>query len=116
FTARGPLSADDLVTLTFAEIDLKLPAADAKVTVNGRALTQTGSEQSFRATNLPQGMTSRLTVHVTWNENGVVRHAGRDIDVRGGQHINVDWRQVNGEPAPQLMPPPRLRSNDGGEP
>jgi uncharacterized protein (TIGR03000 family) len=90
FAPRGPLSPDDFVTVTFAEIDLKLPAADAKVTVNGKALTETGVERSFRATNLPQGMTSRLTMHVTWTEGGQVKHAGRDIDVRGGQHVKVD--------------------------
>lgn len=109
FAPRGPLSPDDFVTLTFAQVDLKLPAADATVTVNGTTLKQTGTERSFRATNLPQGMTSRLTIHVTWTEGGQVKHAGRDIDVRGGLHVRVDLSQLTGAPAPQLMPLPRLK-------
>ena len=47
FVSRGPRSADDLVTLTFALIDLKLPAADAKVTVNGRRSPKLESSSRF---------------------------------------------------------------------
>src|SRR5713226_7926684 len=34
FVSRGPVSTNELVTLTFAEVELKLPRPDAKVTIN----------------------------------------------------------------------------------
>src|SRR5262249_44919391 len=96
FASHGPISSSDLVTVTFAEVELKLPTPYAKVTVNGMELTQPGMQRSFRASNLPQGEMTRLTLHVTWADGGQTKHAGRDLDIRGGQRVRVDFSQAKG--------------------
>jgi uncharacterized protein (TIGR03000 family) len=105
---RGPRSADDLVYPTFATVTLILPAADARVRVNGTTLPQTGVERTFRASNLPQGGMTRLSVLAQWTEGGKDWYTIREIDVRGGQNLRVELTdgRLPAPSPPTLAPPP----------
>jgi uncharacterized protein (TIGR03000 family) len=104
---RPPVTEDNVIRPTFAEIKLILPAKDAKVAVNEIALKQTGNEQSFRATNLPQGVISRISVRVKWSDGGRDRELTQNVDVRGGQQIRVDLSRSEGTESPTRIPPPK---------
>jgi uncharacterized protein (TIGR03000 family) len=67
------------------EIDVRLPSADAKVWVDGKAMDQTGVVRKFKVSS--SGATQTVEVRTEWNEGNSKQERKRVIQVRAGQQV-----------------------------
>jgi uncharacterized protein (TIGR03000 family) len=80
-----------------AKLRVKLPAADAQLSVDGTVTKTTGAERVFRSPPLPAGQNFKYTLKVTWLEEGKQKSAERVARVVAGQETVVDLREATSE-------------------
>jgi len=86
-----------------AEIDVYLPHADAKVWVDGHAMTSgSGTQRAFMSPSLEPGYSYSYRVTATWMENGQEVRVERSVAVAPGRVSRVDFASASSAPT---MPP-----------
>jgi uncharacterized protein (TIGR03000 family) len=113
-TARAELAAQP------ALIDVFLPA-EASLSFQGIAMTETGSVREFQSPPLVPGRTYTYDLRATWKtEDGREVARSRRLTVRAGDHLEVDLNRgvmpradelENERPALRTSPLPRLRES-----
>ena len=84
-----------------ATLRVYLPAADARLEIQGKVTTRTGTTRLFESPMLPHGKAYLYDVKATWTENGkpVVRE--RTVKVMAGQTTEVDMSVADKPPDPK---------------
>ena len=82
-----PMIAAQPVTLT-----VQLPRADAQVFLNGAATTSSGAERVFQSPPVDPAKSYQYTVTARWMDNGKSVEQKRDVIVKAGQSVSVDFR------------------------
>jgi uncharacterized protein (TIGR03000 family) len=93
----GPLVAADSAP---AQIQVKLPTADATLTIMDWKATSTGTERQLQTPPLARGQTFRYRVKASWTANGQPIAVERDVLVEAGQTVLVDFTGAVGEAKP----------------
>jgi uncharacterized protein (TIGR03000 family) len=76
--------------MTQAYIDVRLPAADAAVWIDGMRMKQTGTDRRFITPALDPGSTYTLEIRASWpGANGKQETRAQRIDVRAGGQQSV---------------------------
>jgi uncharacterized protein (TIGR03000 family) len=73
-------------------LSVLVPKADAQVFLGDNATTTTGTERQFQSPPLEAGRSYQYTVRVRWMENGKMVEQKRDVPVRAGQEVTIDFR------------------------
>ncbi|HJZ95891.1 MAG TPA: TIGR03000 domain-containing protein [Candidatus Solibacter sp.] len=105
---------------------IRLPGADAQLWIEGKEMGAGGLARSFVSPPLEQG-TYTYTFRAKWTENGKQMDQTREVKVRPGDRIAVDFtrserrgetrRSGYGQGGEEIAPPvPEPRRNDGAKP
>jgi uncharacterized protein (TIGR03000 family) len=73
-----------------ATVSVRLPA-DAVLTFDGTPTDRTGPAREFVTPPLEVGRDFRYIVRATWNQDGREVRQDRDVTVRAGERVNVDF-------------------------
>lgn len=73
-----------------AKIDLIVPA-DADVWFEGRKMTQTGVKRQFITPHLAGARSYAYTVRAQWLENGKTVERSKEVIVKAGERLFIDW-------------------------
>jgi uncharacterized protein (TIGR03000 family) len=73
-----------------ATMVIKLPA-EATLSIGSHPTKQTGPERLFESPPLPAGQTFKYVLTASWSENGRLKTATRQILVKAGQRVTVDF-------------------------
>jgi len=87
-----PLSA---VTDNTARVEVRVPA-DARLTFDGQATAQTGSDRTFRSPPLEPGQDYVYEVQARWDAAGRPVDQTRKVTVHAGDHVVVNFNQATG--------------------
>jgi uncharacterized protein (TIGR03000 family) len=82
-----------------------VPKADAEVFLNDTATTSKGTERAFQSPSLDPRVDYKYTVRAQWMENGKKVEQKREVPVKAGQSVTVDFR----EPAREIVAPPAVK-------
>jgi uncharacterized protein (TIGR03000 family) len=82
-----------------------VPKADAEVFLNDTATTSKGTERAFQSPALDPRVDYKYTVRAQWTENGKKVEQKREVPVKAGQSVTVDFR----EPAREIVAPPAIK-------
>jgi uncharacterized protein (TIGR03000 family) len=77
-----------------ATIEVVLPDANAQVWINGAKMTGNGVRRTFTSDPLQPGATSTFTVKATWNEGGQPTTVERQVTVRAGGRVVVQFAKT----------------------
>jgi len=93
---------------TDALIEVLVPSEDARVWLDGYATTSRGTERRFSSPPLEGGQDYSYLVKASWiTDEGQLRTAQRQVPIRAGARVVVDFTQ-----APQPPPPlPKPKAN-----
>jgi uncharacterized protein (TIGR03000 family) len=83
----APLPA---TTDTKARITLVVPS-DAEVYIDGKAMTQTGSERQFVTPSLEKGSTYNYSIRAVWTQDGRAIETTRTVRFQAGSKVRVDF-------------------------
>ncbi len=115
FAVLLPAFGADAVPDNKAMVVVKVPAS-ATVSFGGAVTQQTGGVRSFISPALTPGKTYYYVVKATWTENGQTRTESKEVTVRAGERIDVDFTAAaptgKNEPPVKTVDPPVK----GGEP
>jgi uncharacterized protein (TIGR03000 family) len=75
---------------------VRVPDSNAEVFFEGTRTQQTGTEREFVSPELTPGRTFTYHIRTRWMDNGQQRDETRDVNVRAGQALTVDFSR----PAP----------------
>ena len=78
---------------TCIRVAMRLPAADAVVTVNAAETKQKGTERVFQSPPLKEGQRYKYDVVARWTENGQSRAESRTVTATAGESVGVDFTQ-----------------------
>jgi len=92
----------------FASIRVLVPNSDAEIWFDGAPTQQRGMERFFHSPPLDTSSNYRYTVKARWTENGQTVNRERQVDVRPGQPVFVDFRAKEGG---EQLPGPRGNTN-----
>lgn len=81
-------------------VNLRVPA-DAKVTFDGAATTQTGTERQFVSPPLTAGSTYSYEIVAQWEENGQPQERKERVRVQAGEVVNLNMTQPRAAVAPR---------------
>ena len=76
-----------------AQVRVEVPA-NAKVWFSGHKTNQTGTDRLFYTPPLDPKANYRYQVRARWTENGQVMDRTRDVPVRAGQTVTVDFTRT----------------------
>ena len=76
---------------TCIRVAMRLPAADAVVTVNDAETKQKGTERVFQSPPLKEGQRYKYEVVTRWTENGQSRAESRTVTATAGEAVGVDF-------------------------
>jgi uncharacterized protein (TIGR03000 family) len=83
-----------------AQVNVKLPVADAVLTINGKPTRQTGTYREFVTPVLSPDRPFEVDLVARWQENGGEVKRSQKITVRPGQKVTIDFtRAVRNEGA-----------------
>ncbi len=71
-------------------VRLQVPS-DARVSFDGKATSQTGTDRVFNSPSLAPGQEFVYQIRVQWTENGKAMDQTRDVKVRAGAMINLTF-------------------------
>lgn len=80
-----------------ALVDVRVPQADATVTINGKPTEQRGTVRKFETPPLNSGDSYQTTFRASWMENGNEVHRTKTVTVRPGAHLTVDFDRSTSE-------------------
>jgi len=89
YQANSVNGADQVV-----RVQVRLPAADAKVWFENQQTKQNGMARDFESPPLESGYTYRYTIRARWQENGRTMEQTRSLKVRAGETKLVDFTQA----------------------
>lgn len=104
-TTAGYTTTDVAVPNQTVLMTIELPKADAQVFLNDVATTSTGAERVFQSPPLDPGTNYKYTVRAQWMEDGKRVEQKREVPVKAGQSVTVDFRQ----PAREQVAPPEIK-------
>jgi len=84
-----------------ANVSVMLPSADAEVWFDNAPTRQRGMERIFHTPSLQPGSYT-YSIRARWNDNGRTVDQTRQVQVRPGQSVTVDFRN-----SAELLPTPR---------
>lgn len=90
----------------FATVTVVVPTANAQVWFGDTLTTQQGTERLFHSPALEPGNFT-YTIRARWMENGTAVERDRQVNVRAGQRVTVNFRDSPSETAPPSAPAPR---------
>jgi uncharacterized protein (TIGR03000 family) len=79
-----------------------LPKADAEVVLGETTTVSRGTERLFESPPLEPGQSYHYTVKARWMEDGKMVEQKRDVPVRAGEIVKVDFKK----PVPESVSPP----------
>jgi uncharacterized protein (TIGR03000 family) len=94
----APTNAQQPVMMT-----VMVPKGDAEVFINDTATTTTGTERQFESPALDPGQNYHYTIRAQWMENGKRVEQKREVPVKAGQSVTVDFTK----PAREVVAPPQ---------
>jgi uncharacterized protein (TIGR03000 family) len=97
---------------TNAQIRVLVPDAQTKVTFDGNATQQTGTERWFYTPNLQSGANNTYRIRATWMMGGREMTQERVVSVNPGQSVTVEFTQTAGDGQPN-PPIPLPKKTDG---
>ena len=74
-----------------------VPKADAEVMLGETATVSRGTERVFESPPLDPGTTYRYTVKARWMEDGKMVEQKRDVPVKAGESVKVDFKKPAAE-------------------
>jgi uncharacterized protein (TIGR03000 family) len=74
-----------------AEVDVRLPSAKAELWFDGVRTSKTGKQRQFFTPQLRPGARYTYTVRARWRQNGRVREDTRNVYLRPGDVLEVDF-------------------------
>jgi uncharacterized protein (TIGR03000 family) len=86
-----------------ARLEVLLPHANARVTINGQHSHKTGKVRVFETPRLGDGKAHSYRVRATWHEDGREVHREHTVQVRAGGNVRVDF-QHHGTTQAQTKP------------
>ncbi|MFZ1006940.1 MAG: TIGR03000 domain-containing protein [Candidatus Sulfotelmatobacter sp.] len=84
----------------FVNVTVLLPAADAQVWFENKLTTQRGMERLYESPPLAPNHSHTYTIKARWMENGKAVDQERQVNVRAGQNITVNFREKAREEVP----------------
>jgi uncharacterized protein (TIGR03000 family) len=99
-TYAAPANAQQPVMMT-----VTVPKADAEVFINDTATTSTGTERQFESPALDPGQGYHYTIRAQWMENGKRVEQKREVPVKAGQTVTVDFTK----PVREVVTPPQAK-------
>jgi uncharacterized protein (TIGR03000 family) len=78
-----------------AQVNMTLPQANAKVWIDGNAMTTNGQKRIFTSPTLESGYSYTYRIAATWMDNGQEVRVERVVPVAPGKISNVDFTRVN---------------------
>jgi uncharacterized protein (TIGR03000 family) len=81
-------------------LDVRVPA-NAEVIVETEKTKQTGARRSFISPPITTGRNYVYEIKAKWLENGQEVVRTRQVDVRGGQQVMVDFMATPASPEPE---------------
>jgi len=87
--------------------NIRLPEASAQLWIEGQEMSTQGLVRSFISPPLEAGARYTYTIKAQWTENGKPMEATRQVPVRPGQRVMVDFT------APERGPAPRTQRRSG---
>ena len=88
-----------------AQIEVRLPVADASVTLNGNPTSSTGAQRLFNTPALEAGYAYSYQIAATWMQGGETVRVERTIQVAPGRTTLVDFTRTDTEPRTPPMEP-----------
>jgi uncharacterized protein (TIGR03000 family) len=88
----------------FANVMVLVPTADAQVWFQNTATTQQGMQRLFNSPALAPNEDFTYTIKARWMENGKSVNQERQVHVRAGQDVTVNFRQNRPEGLASPMP------------
>ena len=82
-----------------------VPKADAKVFLNGQATSSSGMERVFQSPPVNPGMDYVYSVTAQWTEDGKMVEQKRDVQVKAGESVKVDFQS----PTTETVLPPEIK-------
>lgn len=96
----APADAQQAVMMTVV-----VPKADAEVFINDTATTSTGTERVFESPAVDPGQNYHYTIRAQWMDNGKRVEQKREVPVKAGQSVTVDFSK----PAREVVTPPQVK-------
>src|SRR5262245_22685119 len=87
--------------------NIRVPEAGAQLWIEGQEMSTQGLVRNFISPPLEPGARYTYTIRAQWTENGKQREATREVPVRPGQRVTVDFA------APEKPPAPRTQRRSG---
>jgi uncharacterized protein (TIGR03000 family) len=87
--------------------NIRVPEAGAQLWIEGQEMSTQGLVRNFISPPLEAGARYTYTIRAQWTENGKQREATREVPVRPGQRVTVDFA------APETPPAPRTQRRSG---
>ncbi len=113
------LNAADEVPKDKARLIVRLPA-EAKLLIGTKATTQKGEERRFLTPKLAEGKERTFTLTATWTEAGKEQKLTREVKVKRGQSVAVDFNpeQLTVKPFEKPKKPGKKpkKPSDGSKP
>ena len=88
----------------WANISVLVPRADAQVWFDGSATKQQGMDRLFHSPNLKPNQNFTYTVKARWTANGQAVTRERQVSVRAGQSVTVNFSASTSESVPPPLP------------
>jgi uncharacterized protein (TIGR03000 family) len=79
-------------------LNVRVPANNAEILVDGQRTTQTGTQRQFISPPLAPGFEYTYTVEARWQENGQQMNKTRKVSVQPGREVVVDFSQPDPQP------------------
>jgi uncharacterized protein (TIGR03000 family) len=99
-------AAENVPPPTDALLEVLVPTDDTRVWLDGYATTSRGTERRFSSPQLEAGQSYSYLVKASWiTDDGQMRTAQRQVPVRAGARVVVDFTQAPQPPAPPLPKP-----------
>jgi len=83
-----------------ARLTVMVPAADARVYIQGQEMTESGMTRQFVSPSLTPGENYTYEVRAVWNQNGQAMDQTRTARVRANETATVDFRVPQGNSSP----------------
>src|SRR5262245_49101547 len=74
-----------------ARLQVRMPAADAVLELDGVKLKTEGTDRTFQTPPLPTDRTFSYTLKATWTEKGAEKSREIKVSVQGGKKVDVDF-------------------------